>query len=329
MIRAGSSALGKFGKRRSNDCERHSIAETGMVCARCEQPVCAKCVVTSIVGTRCRTCAPVTGHRATRSASSIPLAEERLFGLQIPVPVRTLIVLAIFIAVAGVVGYAWLNGDRDRFIVRTVVIVGALFSMVIHEFSHGLVAYIGGDKSVKSRGFLTFNPLKFMDPVYSVAMPLLFVMMGGLPLMGGRTLIDHQNLRSKWWATAVSLAGPASNLLEAVILASLLRFEVIDPFSALGEGIAYLAVIEIMFAMFNMIPIPPLDGFGALASHLSHETQVKAQTFGRMGYFLLLAAMWTVPEAGNRIWAQAYDLAYTLGVSPWGAYVGWSLARLR
>ena len=177
-----------------------------MACGRCEAAVCGRCVVLSIVGNRCKSCAPETGHRAFRSAS----AETPLFGIFANPLAKMAIALVVVAGVATVLGYAWLQGDRDRLIVRSVVFGGALASMVLHEFSHGFVGYLGGDDTVKSRGFLTLNPLKYMDPVFSIAMPMLFVLLGGIPIMGGRTLIHRENLRGPWWGTAVSLAGPGS-----------------------------------------------------------------------------------------------------------------------
>lgn len=299
--------------------------DTGLVCARCERPVCGYCVVATTVGTRCRDCAPDTGRRAgpgTSGVFELPRMPGRL-------ALRILAALgAIGIAVVAT-GYAYLEGDRDRLIVRAVVFGGALFSMVLHEYCHGLVAYFGGDRTVKDRGFLTFNPAKFMDPVYSVAMPMLFVLMGGLPLIGGRTLIDSSRLRSPWWRTGVSLAGPGANLLLAVVLATVLRLGIVDPYTPLGAGMAYLAVLQIGCAMFNLIPVPPLDGFGAIAPHLSFETQTKAYSMGYFGYFALLTLMWTVPGTGAALWDQAYSVAWALHVPEFPAYIGEYLARLR
>jgi Zn-dependent protease len=92
---------------------------------------------------------------------------------------------------AAAVAYSWLEGDRDRFVIRAIVYGGWLASLVLHEFSHSLVAYLGGDREVRPRGFLTLNPLKFMDPVYSIAIPVLFTLIGGVPIIAGRTLIDR------------------------------------------------------------------------------------------------------------------------------------------
>ena len=102
-----------------------------------------------------------------------------------------------------------------------VVIVGWIFSLCLHEFSHSVVAYYGGDTSVKDKGYLTFNPLKYTNPVLSIILPVIFLLLGGIGLPGGAVYIESSRLRSKRWESAVSLAGPAANLVVAVILANL------------------------------------------------------------------------------------------------------------
>ncbi len=93
------------------------------------------------------------------------------------------------------------------------LLIGWILSVVLHEFAHGIVAYWGGDYTIRERGGLTLNPLQYIDPVMSIALPALFLLMGGIPLPGGATYIRNDLLRSRLWQSAVSLAGPAMNLL--------------------------------------------------------------------------------------------------------------------
>jgi Zn-dependent protease len=85
-----------------------------------------------------------------------------------------------------------------------VVIVGWIFSLCLHEFSHAVVAYYGGDTSVKDKGYLTFNPLKYTHPVYSIVLPVIFLLLGGIGLPGGAVYIETWRLRSKRWERAPS-----------------------------------------------------------------------------------------------------------------------------
>src|SRR5574340_360663 len=96
-----------------------------------------------------------------------------------------------------------------------VVLLGWVFSLCLHEFSHAAVAYLGGDTTVREKGYLTFNPLKYTHPVFSILLPLVFLALGGIGLPGGAVYIETWRLRSRGWKTAVSLAGPASNLVLA------------------------------------------------------------------------------------------------------------------
>ena len=96
-----------------------------------------------------------------------------------------------------------------------VVLVGWVFSLCLHEFSHALVAYLGGDFTVREKGYLTFNPLKYTHPIYSLLLPILFLVMGGIGLPGGAVYIETWRLRSRKWESAVALAGPLSNLVLA------------------------------------------------------------------------------------------------------------------
>ena len=91
-----------------------------------------------------------------------------------------------------------------------LVVVGWIFSLCLHEWAHARMAYEGGDTSVVEKGYLSFNPLKYMDPIFSIVLPLAFLVMGGIGLPGGAVYIDQSRLKSKQWSTWVSLAGPRS-----------------------------------------------------------------------------------------------------------------------
>src|SRR4051812_36466058 len=99
------------------------------------------------------------------------------------------------------------------------VLIGWILSVVLHEFAHGLVAYLGGDYTIKERGGLTLNPIQYIDPIFSLLLPALFLMMGGVPLPGGVTYIRRDLLRSRLWDSAVAAAGPAMNLILFLLLA--------------------------------------------------------------------------------------------------------------
>src|SRR3972149_7312976 len=105
-----------------------------------------------------------------------------------------------------------------------IVLFGWIFSLCLHEFSHALVAYYGGDYTVREKGYLTFNPLKYTHPIYSLLFPMIFLLMGGIGLPGGAVYIETWRLKNRYWNSAVSLAGPMANLLLAIFLALVFQF---------------------------------------------------------------------------------------------------------
>ncbi len=145
-------------------------------------------------------------------------------------------------------------------IIVLVIIVG---SVILHELAHGLVAYWLGDRTAKDAGRLTFNPIKHIDPIMSILVPV-FLYLLNAPVFGGAkpVPVNYSNLKWREWGMAlVAAAGPLTNFLLAFI--SFL----IGHFSGLlyGTGVAAfifteLVFINLGFMIFNLIPIPPLDG---------------------------------------------------------------------
>ncbi|RJP52530.1 MAG: site-2 protease family protein [Anaerolineaceae bacterium] len=194
-----------------------------------------------------------------------------------------------------------------------VVVIGWVFSLCLHEFSHALVAYYGGDTTVKDKGYLTFNPLKYTHPVYSLLLPMIFLMMGGIGLPGGAVYIERWRLQGKQWETAVSLAGPFSNALLAIILGLILQ---LMPVSASGiwPGLAFLAFLQISAVVLNLIPLPPFDGFGAIEPYLPMDIRVKlAETRGMLSWIVLIL-LWQVPFIGSLFWGLIGFLAQLVGI---------------
>jgi len=173
------------------------------------------------------------------------------------------------------------------------VLICWIFSVCVHEFAHALVAYIGGDRSVRDKGYLSFNFFAYVHPVTSLLIPALFLAMGGLPLPGGAVQIDTRALRSKHWSALVSAAGPVSNFILFLILALLVhpRTGLIDPSRDDQPQWAMLlgamCVLELWSVLFNLIPIPPLDGFGIIEPYLTAENQMKARSMGWGSLFVL------------------------------------------
>lgn len=152
---------------------------------------------------------------------------------------------------------------RTNILAMAVVFVVVLISMIFHELAHGLMAYFLGDDTAKEEGRLTLNPLKHLDPVLSVALPLLLFMTGG-PIFGGAkpVPVNSKNLKYGVWGMAmVAIAGPLMNFVIAFV-AFLVGYYTgwLEAPGLVGVIFDYLVLINLGFGVFNLIPIPPLDG---------------------------------------------------------------------
>jgi Zn-dependent protease len=145
-----------------------------------------------------------------------------------------------------------------------------VMSVVIHEVSHGYAAAALGDPTARLAGRLTLNPLKHLDPIGSVILPGLLILLGGFVVGWAKPVpYNPYNLRGgKWGPALVAVAGPISNILLAVIFGLVSRAMLATgavglPAGQAGPGLVLVqlvVVINVMLAMFNLIPVPPLDG---------------------------------------------------------------------
>lgn len=172
------------------------------------------------------------------------------------------------------------------------------FAMTVHEVSHGVMAYKLGDNTAKLMGRLSFNPLRHIDPFGSVVFPL-FLMAVGSPIlfMWAKPVIYNPiNLKNpKLGAALIGLAGPFSNMAVAVILGIVMRILalVFDLQANLGAAIfvyllGIIVFINILFAIFNLIPIPPLDGSKVLFGFLPANLYGVQEFLERYGIFIFL-----------------------------------------
>jgi Zn-dependent protease len=200
-----------------------------------------------------------------------------------------------------------------KFVTFFVVLIGWIFSLCLHEFSHALVAYYGGDTTVREKGYLTFNPLKYTHPVYSILLPLLFLVMGGIGLPGGAVYIETWRLRSRAWVSAVSLAGPTANLVLAILLGLLLRFGPVTS-SGIWPGLAFLGFLQVCALVLNLIPLPPFDGYGVIEPYLPTGIRTSmAQTRGMLAWAVFLA-LWYFPPVGSAFFGVIDSIAQSAGV---------------
>jgi len=196
------------------------------------------------------------------------------------------------------------------------ILIGWIFSVCLHEFAHAAVAYLGGDVTVKDKGYLTLNPLKYTDPLLSVGLPVFFLLMGGLGLPGGCVYIERSLLRSRGWDCAVSLAGPAANLVLAGVLSAPFYLGFVDPASQdpVWEAIAFLVLLQFMAVGFNLIPVPPLDGYRALSAWFSYAFQARMAPYSMYGLLFVFALFWFVDPVARGFFLLMFLAAEGLGV---------------
>ena len=181
------------------------------------------------------------------------------------------------------------------------VFVVSIFSVVLHELMHGVVAYWLGDKTAKLSGRLTLNPIKHIDPVMSIIVPVLLALVGA-PVFGGAkpVPINTRNLRGGEWGFAlVAIAGPITNIVLAFIF-----FLIGHLTGALYDigSVGYLIcstglVLNMGFALFNIIPIPPLDGSRVLYALAPDGVKVMMENVEKYGFIVVYAMIWIFGSA--------------------------------
>ncbi len=190
----------------------------------------------------------------------------------------------------------------------SIVIPVLLISISAHESMHALVGYWLGDSTAKDQGRISLNPLKHVDPFLTIILPILLVL-AHLPPFGAAKPVEIDFRRVKYQefgGALIAAAGPLTNVLLAVLAALILNSLSLTTSSVVLDILAYMVIINVGFAVFNLIPWPPLDGSRVLYAFAPKPLQELMETIEGLGFtgliiFMLLFYQFISPGVGTLI----------------------------
>ena len=218
------------------------------------------------------------------------------------------------IAVAAVSGWLLFAGIGDPGLVTFFFVLAAwVITLSLHEFAHALVAFRNGDVSVVHRGYLTLDPLRYTHVVFSLVLPLVFLLLGGIGLPGGAVFIDRSALKTRAARSAVSAAGPLTNVAIALGLALAITIGFRTGAYEFWAALAFLLFLQVTAAVLNLLPVPGLDGFGIIEPYLPRSWVASVSRIAPYAILGLFALLW-IPAINAAFFGAILGAINALGV---------------
>jgi Zn-dependent protease len=196
------------------------------------------------------------------------------------------------------------------------IVCGWVVSLCLHEFGHAFSAFKFGDYTVVEKGYLTLNPVKYTNLFLSIAMPLLFLMMGGIGFPGGAVYINTGLLKTAREKSIVSAAGPFATALFAAILIFPFAFGLVDieNHRTFWAAVSLLALLQISALFLNLLPIPGLDGFGIIEPYLKSEIRKKIRNISGIAILVIFFLLFSDTPVSSFFWSSIALTVDALGI---------------
>ena len=241
-----------------------------------------------------------------------------------PISSTFLLLIAAFLLCAVWMLY---RPDQARLLVFPFVLTGFLIGLCLHEFGHAIIAYHCGDTTVRQKGYLTLDPLRYTDLQNSILFPILIMAIGGIGLPGAAVYINTLLLRRRVYGALVSAGGPLATaaVLAALMFALNMWFKPVAPDPVLHAAVAFLALLEVTALLFNLLPCPGLDGWGIVEPFLPGKVRQWGRSAAQIAPIVLVLALFFVPGLNHWFWDIVYRACGQIGLDPRLAWEGYGL----